>query len=318
MAALFALGLSVYLYLPLRWPAVNNGQPMSLQQFADKLAGGEARGAFQWDLPLRDGGRLGIAWHKIAGEYGWAGLALAVAGLGVLAWRDLTPRPPSLKGKGVTLGERGGGGGPGGNGLARADLSGGGGYGGNEMALGGPGGGGPAKVAEGLPGAGGGEDLRAYFLLVVAAYAPYFYFALAFNVPDPDFSAFFIPLHLLAAVLMGVGAQALLNLGRADPRPGPGARPVRIQRERLGLAGGRSVEVLVTAPPAPRRRGTPAVVVVLVEFALLPLGSVWRTLPAVDQSKDWERQRLGELMLAQPLKAGATILADSQKIAPLT
>ena len=45
------------------------------------LAGNEARGAFQWTLPWRDAGRWAIAWAKIAGEYGAAGLALAGVGL---------------------------------------------------------------------------------------------------------------------------------------------------------------------------------------------------------------------------------------------
>src|SRR6185436_15036781 len=37
----------------------------------------------------------------------------------------------------------------------------------------------------------------------------------------------------------------------------------------------------------------------------------------VDQSQDWALQRLGELILSQPLAEGAAILADSQKVAPL-
>ena len=65
-------------------------------------------------------------------------------------------------------------------------------------------------------------------------------------------------------------------------------------------------------------RAAPALAAaVAAVFALLPLGLVWRGLPVVDQSQDWALQRLGELMLSQPLAPGAAVLADSQKIAPL-
>jgi hypothetical protein len=123
--------------------------------------------------------------------------------------------------------------------------------------------------------------------ILALAYLPYLYFALAFNVPDPDFSAFFIPLHLLAAALMGGGLTSLITaLDRLAPSH---------TRSRPGLAAAGALTL----------------------FALLPLRAIWTTYPRVDQSGDWARHQLGELMLAQPLAPGAAILADSQKIAPL-
>jgi len=217
------LGLAVYLYLPLRWPAVNHGEALSFAQFVNILTGNEARGAFHWALPLRDAGRYAIVAAKVVGEYGWAGLALGVLGLAALVVTAVRQR-----------------------------------------------------------------QLLSPPLLLGLVYLPYLYFALAFNVPDPDFSAFFIPLHLILAVLMGVGLQTLLDR----------------------LAAARLAPSLARAAPL-------AAGLVLTAAALLPLASIWRNLPRVTQAGDWERQRYGELMLRQPLAPDAVILADSQKIAPL-
>src|SRR4029078_6122220 len=150
--------------------AANHGELLTLNRFTDIVSGGEAKGAFDWRLPLRDegrygivgskgfgreGGRYGIVGSRVLGEYGWAGVGLAALGVVALvlrAWRA-----------------RGG-----------AELG--------------------ALVGVGLPIAG------------------YLFFALAFNVPDPDFSAFFIPLHLMAALLMGVGVQWLMAIAGRVPR----------------------------------------------------------------------------------------------------
>ncbi len=231
----FLLGVSVYLYVPLRWPAVNQGEWMTLAQFANVLAGNEARGAFQWALPWRDAGRWAIAWEKIAGEYGVAGLALAGVGL-------LAPLLWALEREKLRAGD--------------------------------------GKTS-------GGHWRRAASGLLVLAYLPYVYFALAFNVPDPDFSAFFIPLHLMAAVMMAPGLEFI-----------------------MGAVSGVTRRIFRSGHDAPRA-------VLTVMFAILPLQALWTTLPRVDQSGDWERQRLGAFILSQPLAEGAAILADSQKIAPL-
>jgi hypothetical protein len=50
---------------------------------------------------------------------------------------------------------------------------------------------------------------------------------------------------------------------------------------------------------------------------LLPLRSIWLTLPRVDRSADWASYRLGHYILRQPLAHGATILADPARLAPL-
>ncbi|MCC7358103.1 MAG: DUF2723 domain-containing protein [Anaerolineales bacterium] len=221
------LGLAVYLYVPLRWPAVNHGEALSLAQFANVLSGNEAKGAFDWALPLRDGGRYAIVGSKLVGEYGWAGLALGVLGLGALVVRAGRAWP---------------------------------------------------------------RDRRPAFapLIVALAYLPYAYFALAFNVPDPDFSAFLIPLHMMLAALMGVGVQSVLNGVRAGH----------------GTAAG-------------QLSASPAGGLVLAATALLPLTSLYTALPRVSQAGDWAKQRFGELMLREPLALDALVLADSQKIAPL-
>jgi hypothetical protein len=219
---LLLLGLSLYLYLPIRWRAVNNGELLSLSRFTDILSGGEAKGAFDWQLPLREPGRFAIVAQKIVGEYGWPGIGLALIGAAALVVQ------------------------------ARRSRS--------------------APTAT-----------RIWPLIVIVlAYLGYVYFAAAFNVPDPDFSAFFIPLHLIAAVLMGAGAQWLIEQACKEPRAAPALA--------TGLAAA---------------------------FALLPLSLAWRGLPLVDQSQDWALQRLGDLMLSEPLALNAVILADSQKIAPL-
>jgi hypothetical protein len=208
----FLLGLSIYFYLPLRWPAVNHGEALSLTGFLNIITGNEAKGAFQWRLPFQDPGRYAIVWSKIAGEYGWARLVLSFLGI---------------------------------VGLFR--------------------------------------PLRRYGVISILtlAYLGYLYFALAFNVPDPDFSAFIIPLYLITSVLMALGVQWLINL------------PAHLPNKEL-ITG-----LLIGA------------------FCLLSLGSIWRSFPVVDHSENWSAQQLGELMLNQPLTHGAAILADSAKIAPL-
>ena len=43
---LFFAGLALYIYLPLRWPAVNGGELLTFEQFSGFLTGREAHGAF--------------------------------------------------------------------------------------------------------------------------------------------------------------------------------------------------------------------------------------------------------------------------------
>lgn len=76
----FLLGLSVYLYIPIRWPVINNGQLLSLQQFVYFLRGGEAAGQLDIFLPFKELQRFEYVWRKVTGEFGWLGFALMLIG----------------------------------------------------------------------------------------------------------------------------------------------------------------------------------------------------------------------------------------------
>ena len=246
------LGLSVYLYLPLRWPAVNDGQMLSLQQFIYFLRGGEAAGQLDPLLPLRDPARFGIVARKIVLEYGWAGFGLMLLGLGALAGR----RASATQAAGPVLSRV----------LSRV-----------------------LSEVEGEVEGGAAGWRPALFLAL--AYAGHAYFTLAYNPPEPDFSDFFISMHLIAAVLIGLGLQTLLSIAhsRASVSPLP---PVTLSREA-------------------------ATTLLFSAFCLLPLRSLWLTFPKVDRSTAWANYRLGQYTLRQPLAYGATILADPRRLAPL-
>lgn len=79
-AALFALGLAVYAYIPLRWPALHDGQWMSLSEFLAYITGQQFGGALQLGL-LRDPTRYAILWRLLREPFGVVGLALAAIGL---------------------------------------------------------------------------------------------------------------------------------------------------------------------------------------------------------------------------------------------
>ena len=95
-ASLFLLGLSVYLYLPLRWPALH-GRPMALGEFATLVLGSRFRGALHWDAWLKDPERYLILGRLMLEQYGWVGLILGLLGL---VWLFAPPSsPPKLGGK---------------------------------------------------------------------------------------------------------------------------------------------------------------------------------------------------------------------------
>ncbi|MGQ0602146.1 MAG: protein O-mannosyl-transferase family, partial [Anaerolineales bacterium] len=83
----FLLGLSVYLYIPVRWPAINNGEWLSLQQFDYFLRGGEAAGQFDALLPLKEPQRFTYVFRKITAEFTWMGFGLMMIGVAALAYR---------------------------------------------------------------------------------------------------------------------------------------------------------------------------------------------------------------------------------------
>lgn len=80
----FLLGLSLYLYLPIRWPAVNNGEPMTWELFQYFLTGRAAQGALRLDAWYTDLSRYAIVGRKILDQFGWVGVVTALIGFGSL------------------------------------------------------------------------------------------------------------------------------------------------------------------------------------------------------------------------------------------
>ncbi len=83
-AALFLLGLSVYLFIPLRWPALNRGQWMTLREFVSYVTGGQFHAALQLD-GWRDPVRWRIVGRLLREPFGWVGVGLAAAGVAGMA-----------------------------------------------------------------------------------------------------------------------------------------------------------------------------------------------------------------------------------------
>jgi len=77
----FALGLSLYLYLPLRWPAVNNGEVMTWELFQHFITGQEAQGALRLNAWYSDLSRYEIVFRKALDQFGWVGIITALIGL---------------------------------------------------------------------------------------------------------------------------------------------------------------------------------------------------------------------------------------------
>lgn len=80
---LFALGLSLYLFIPLRWPALHDGTAMTLQEFLRYISGGQFHGALRLS-GLQDPTRWRIVGRLLLEPFGWVGVGLAT--LGVFAW----------------------------------------------------------------------------------------------------------------------------------------------------------------------------------------------------------------------------------------
>jgi hypothetical protein len=83
---LFLLGLSVYLFIPLRWPALNDGRWMTLREFVTYVTGGQFYGALRLD-GWRDPTRWRIVGRLLQEPFGWIGLGLAALGVVNLAIR---------------------------------------------------------------------------------------------------------------------------------------------------------------------------------------------------------------------------------------
>jgi hypothetical protein len=89
-AGLFLGGLLVYLYLPLRWPALHEGARMSLREFLSWVLGSRFKGALVLSAWRTDPVRYQIVGRLILEQWGWPGVALAVGGVVALirqAWR---------------------------------------------------------------------------------------------------------------------------------------------------------------------------------------------------------------------------------------
>jgi len=89
-AALLLLGLLLYAFIPLRWPALNDGRMMRPDEFIGWVTGQRFAGALRLDAWLHDPTRWGILWRLVVAEYGWVGLALSGFGLvvlGIRRWR---------------------------------------------------------------------------------------------------------------------------------------------------------------------------------------------------------------------------------------
>jgi hypothetical protein len=80
----FLAPLILYLYLPLRWQAVN-GEPMGLARFVDWVVGGRFQGALQLTALLDDPARLGVVGRLFTAEWGWLHLLIGLIGLIMLA-----------------------------------------------------------------------------------------------------------------------------------------------------------------------------------------------------------------------------------------
>ncbi len=78
--ALLMLGLSVWLYIPLRWPALHGGVPMTFEQFVDYITGAQFGGALALDA-WRDPTRWSIVGRQLLEAYGPIGMVLAAAGI---------------------------------------------------------------------------------------------------------------------------------------------------------------------------------------------------------------------------------------------
>ncbi len=87
----FLIGLSLYLFIPLRWPALNDGEWMSVRDFLRYITGGQFHGALRLD-GWQDLTRWGIVMRLMHQPFGWPGLVLAGVGVVHLArsnWRAL-------------------------------------------------------------------------------------------------------------------------------------------------------------------------------------------------------------------------------------
>ncbi|HQE92729.1 MAG TPA: DUF2723 domain-containing protein [Anaerolineae bacterium] len=75
------IGLALYSYIPLRWPAVNHGETMTLAHFLRFVANADSGGALRPLAFIQDPTRWTLVLRLLRMQVGWAGLALAAMGL---------------------------------------------------------------------------------------------------------------------------------------------------------------------------------------------------------------------------------------------
>jgi hypothetical protein len=89
---LFAAGVGLYLYIPIRWPVVNHGEIMTPAHFWRFITNAESGGALRPLAFIRDPARWGVVFRLIQAQVGWVGILLAVIGLAYLASSALRRR----------------------------------------------------------------------------------------------------------------------------------------------------------------------------------------------------------------------------------
>ncbi len=80
-------GLLVYLYIPLRWPALHDGRLMRPDEFIGWVSGSRFSGALQMRAWLDDPERWRIVARLLLAQMGWPGLIASACGLALLAAR---------------------------------------------------------------------------------------------------------------------------------------------------------------------------------------------------------------------------------------
>ncbi len=80
-AGLGLAGLAIYAYIPLRWPAVNNGETMTLAHFLRFITNAESGGALRPLAFIQDPSRWSLVLRLLRMQVGWVGLMLAAVGL---------------------------------------------------------------------------------------------------------------------------------------------------------------------------------------------------------------------------------------------
>ncbi len=87
-AVLGLAGLALYAYIPLRWPAVNNGETMTLAHFLRFITNADSGGALRPLAFIQDPSRWTLVFRLLRMQVGWVGLALAAVGLVRLFWKN--------------------------------------------------------------------------------------------------------------------------------------------------------------------------------------------------------------------------------------